>query len=1211
MPSNTSGSTLPPDQDQRLQALDAARSVLVQAPAGSGKTDLLTRRFLLLLGEVEEPGQIVAITFTKAAAAEMRHRILAELESATAAPDPADDDPESMLALARRALARSKALGWDLPELPAQLRISTIDSFCRDLAIQQPLLTGFGSDLQVAENARDLYRRAARSTLRRLEDAPEPLLRAIESLLLLRDNGWQELEKLLVDMLARRDRWMQDFVLERETDWDRLRAYLEHPFRNAAESPLERVHTLLAKAPGAREAAHALAQFACDQLGGTRFQALAELTEFPTEPSVDLVAAQAAYEDLADLLLTGHGTLRSKVDKQLGFPTTAPREKQAMMTLLAELGAVDEFVDALAAIRTLPATQYTDEEWAIVRGCFVLLRQAAGELRTVFADAGAVDFVEVAQMAQSVLTGPDNLPTDAAQGVADGIHHLLVDEFQDTSRRQYKLLASLAAAWPDPIGRSIFVVGDPMQSIYFFRDADAEIFAQVRDAGLVLSADEVFPFHPVALSANFRTEPDLVLALNNAFESIFAANDGSGIEFRKATPARVPAQAAAPGLELHLGFVPTASGSSGTTASAQARRTTVLGQREAARKAQLDEMVNLIRNHLPRIEQARVAGKKYRVAVLGRTRNSLRAVAEVLRKACIPFAAVELEPLDQRPEVLDALALAHALLNPMDRVAWLGVLRAPWCGIALADLHTLASGDDPALLERPISDLLIERLPLASEDARMSVVRLMSAIARTMRWQAHNPSVSLGTWLRQAWLNVGGDACVDSAARANLDLLWSSLDVFSTGHPGLLGPELAQAMEKLTALPDPEVSTDCGVQLMTIHKSKGLEFEVVLVPDLQAVGRQARTELLSWLERGLVDPDSPERVTEFLIAPLQPKGKDRGKAKFWVDREYRRRESQEMRRILYVAATRAREELHLFARPEYSTKDDVPQLATPRNSLLATAWPGLSAQIEAKFAEFCGSHRESALANGTVEDIAAAGDVLTMPSPAASIVLRRLPAEYSVTAAATEMESAPPVVGLDPDRLYQRHEGGTVSRALGSAVHLLLEHLAQLRTLLDWDEARAALANVQPRALALIRGIGIPAEEARRLSAQALETALEATREPHGQWILSPHTDAANEAAWSGVVQGALRSVRVDRVYRAGLSPLGEQPDAWWVIDYKTAHEEGLDATEALPRLRSLFAPQLQAYAAVLRQLHGGATPMRAGLYYPRMALFDWWEITD
>src|SRR5579862_1425108 len=159
----------PPDQPQRERALDAGRSILVQAPAGSGKTDLLTRRFLRLLREVNDPSQIVAITFTKAAAAEMRHRILSEIEKAAASDAlPENTDELSMEMLAHRALNRSRALNWQLLDLPSQLRITTIDSFCRDIAIQQPMISGFGSDLAIHEQPAELYHRAARRTLQQL-----------------------------------------------------------------------------------------------------------------------------------------------------------------------------------------------------------------------------------------------------------------------------------------------------------------------------------------------------------------------------------------------------------------------------------------------------------------------------------------------------------------------------------------------------------------------------------------------------------------------------------------------------------------------------------------------------------------------------------------------------------------------------------------------------------------------------------------------------------------------------------------------------------------------------------------------------------------------------------------------------------------------------------------------------------------------------------
>ena len=252
--SSAAHTALPPDQAAREKALDADRSVLVQAPQAQAKPICSTRRFLRLLAEVEEPGQIVAITFTRAAAAEMRHRILAELEEAERSGHDVKStksDEFSMEALARRALERSRALQWKLIDLPSQLRISTIDSFCRELALQQPLLSGLGASLDISENTGDLYRRAARRTLEQIDGEGAELRDAIASLLMLRDNGWQEVEDLLVRMLAQRDKWMHDFVVGPDPDWDALRERLERSFVREVRARLAVLSERLDVVPGA------------------------------------------------------------------------------------------------------------------------------------------------------------------------------------------------------------------------------------------------------------------------------------------------------------------------------------------------------------------------------------------------------------------------------------------------------------------------------------------------------------------------------------------------------------------------------------------------------------------------------------------------------------------------------------------------------------------------------------------------------------------------------------------------------------------------------------------------------------------------------------------------------------------------------------------------------------------------------------------------
>ena len=1215
----------PPDQAQRTRALDASRSVLVRAPAGSGKTNLLTRRFLRLLGDVHDPGEIVAITFTKAAAAEMRQRILGELEKAASADAPAaTGDDSSIELLAQRALDRSRALGWDLLNLPAQLHISTIDSFCRELALQQPILSGLGGALEIHEQPKELYRRAARRTLEQIEENNTELSAAIETLLLWRDNSWQDLEDQLVTMLARRDQWMHDFVLDRATDWDALREQLERPFAREIRVLLAGLDLLFAQTPGALEEAHNLARFACAQSGGALYRELAELADFPAAPYAtadELQEAHRAYLCLAELLLTKSG-FRQKVDKRHGFPADATREKARLTALIATLQREPAFQTAFSDLQSLPPARYPEDDWAIVRACFVLLRHAAAELRVVFAENAAADFVEIAQIALRTLRGEDGLANDAAQAVVDGIRHLLVDEFQDTSRRQHQLLAHLIAAWSGREDRTCFVVGDPMQSIYFFRNADAELFPRTERLGLEVPGDLPLRFDPVLLTANFRTAPPLVDRLNRTFAQIFTGEDG--ITFVAAVPARDPSpesaphlvSGASPHLQLHCAFMP--SSRSGSRGMSPDEKQAIQAQRNSALLKQTEEIVACIRGHLAKMDEARARGEKYRVAIIGRARKSLTPVAQALRKSGVPFRAVKLEDLQNQPEIVDALALARALLNPEDRVAWLGVLRAPWCGLSLADLHTLTSADDETVKSRSIPDLLAERARLMSEGGQSAAARLLDAVALAGRLRSSQPAAALGAWLEQVWLHLGGAQCVDAAARTNLDLLWTTLDALPQGEPDLLGPALGTALADLKALPDPAVDSDYGVQLMTIHGAKGLEFEVVIVPDIQASAANNKPGMLSWLERGLppdADSEDPDEITEFLVAPLQPKGNDRGAMKQWVDDVRRERERLESRRLLYVAATRAREELHLFARPEFKTEEDGSlSILEPRESLLKTAWPALSDEVQRKLEEWQAEAFTPAGDSHIVQSLAASAEsVLAMPAPQDAPVLkpirlRRLPPGFQPPPVAFSSSIDEPNAGAG--RLYERHEGGLVSRALGKAVHELFQRLAQLLTTETIDAAGASLARFNPRVEANLRAAGIDADQSRRIAAQSLAIVLNAAGDPNAQWILAPHAEAASEARWTGVIAGSLRTVQVDRVFRAGPVPQSADGNStWWIVDYKTAHEDGLDPADALPSLRRIFAPQIEAYAKVLRNLHGADVALRGGLYYPRMKALDWWEL--
>jgi len=257
-----------------------------------------------------------------------------------------------------------------------------------------------------------------------------------------------------------------------------------------------------------------------------------------------------------------------------------------------------------------------------------------------------------------------------------------------------------------------------------------------------------------------------------------------------------------------------------------------------------------------------------------------------------------------------------------------------------------------------------------------------------------------------------------------------------------------------------------------------------------------------------------------------------------------------------------------------------------------------------------------------------------MPTPAKPTTLRRLPPDYQPAKLPDHSPDQPIMMGFPSLRLpfgarvgnhepqsaafaetvsqatlYTRHEGGQHSRALGTAVHTLLEDLARLRLTHDWPAARAVLQRLEPRIASAIRSHGIDPSQAAAIAAQALHHVHNAANDPTAQWILAPHPGAASEASWTGVLQGKLRTVRVDRIFQAGPTPLAEGQDYWWIVDYKTAQADALDPATTLAALRPQFAPQLEAYAQVLRKLNGADQKIRAALYYPRMSLLDWWEL--
>jgi ATP-dependent helicase/nuclease subunit A len=1125
---NLSIALLEEDSRSRQQAL-AHDSFIVEAPAGAGKTELLTQRFLKLLETVEAPEEIIAITFTNKAASEMKSRIMDSLQLAANGVLPQQAHKQITFNLGKAVLARSEALEWLLLDTPSRLRIYTIDSLNANLARQMPLLSRFGSQPAVRDDPRQYYEEAG---MRAIEHLEHPDYGAtVQAALQYFDNDTYKLTQLLAEMLSKRDQWLP-YTQSQHTAQD-----AENALATMIDSDIQAAADILI--PSIQDALMPIARFAASQIEPTH--TIARLQDWDTHLAASSSTLRQ-WQSITELLLTSSGHLRKRLDKNMGLPATpeAKPYKEALTELITSLQQINGAEAAISRLRHLPSPQQDNTAWQMIATLAKLLHIAVGELWLVFQVHGEVDFVEIAQRALFALQDTAGNATDLALKFDYRIQHLLVDEFQDTSPSQIKLIQALTRGWQQEDGRTLFCVGDPMQSIYRFRKANVGLFLRVAQQGI-----GSIKLKPLKLWRNNRSTPPVVEWVNQAFSVIFPDQDSisrGAIRYRPFVATKNNDDSA--GVFVHglLDEKPQVDDENDCLLFTDNR------QLEANR---IIEIIQQTRQHKP----------DAKIAVLVRARSHLTALVTEIRRnhPTLSFQAVEIEELANRQIVQDLLSLTYALHHRADRVHWLAILRAPWCGLTLADLYALVSNDKNSTLMQLM--YREDRLSALSADGHQRVLHVRDILSQALQHQGRQ---SINRWLYSVWLLLGGADCLwDAGDVRDVQAFFSRIEALESS--GQFSPELlATEVEKLYAAPDAEA--DDSLQFMTIHKSKGLEFDTVILPGLDRKTGGNDQPLLLWEEVTSETAAGTAGDTSLVTAPFIPRGYSQGAdevtAYDYLKMLEKERAAFEDARVVYVAATRAERCLHLLGA---ATLDAKGQAKAPKNTFLDLLWPIIHTSFTEELAIKPLASQQVAPSIKLEEFVPQLIRLNTPTNPIKLSNKENLDAFINNNKEISEESSM-----LDAD--------------IGILTHLYLQLIAE-DGVQNWSKTR--IVSLSTAIQRWFKRKGYESDVIDTGVARVIRLLITSIESEQAQWILASRTTAACELAIESATEDIVSKKVIDRTF--------VEDNIRWIIDYKTVEISSNTTKDALKALAVQYQSQLDAYEKLF--VHEGL-PIKKAIFF-------------
>ncbi len=1136
----------PPDPERVARlAQDRASKPLVSswvgASAGTGKTYVLTRRVLRLLLNGAAPARILCLTFTKAAAAEMTHRIAARLGQWALMDNKALRNDLKDIAGRRpdkAETARARTLFATCLDVPGGMRIQTIHAFCQALLKRFPLEAGVPPHFQVIEEGdqRALLDRVRNRVLADAEPGRGPF--ADELALLATLGGPDDLTELLGEFLRQRGR-LRD-LLKDETA---VSAAVGQLYRDAGfeEETTEAALDAAGCAEGQFER-EGLTLAAQALEGGSKRDAgkAAQIAGW-------LVAEDAARPAGLDAYAKAFLTAKHEIRSQMATKGVAGQMPDILDIMGREAERLAALYDRKNGLRTVARSAALARLGAAVHQGYEAEKRGRAVL----------DFDDLILKAEDLLTR-----TAATEWVLykldGGIDHILVDEAQDTSPQQWRLVEAIAQEFfagkgverapaddglPRP-PRTVFAVGDVKQSIFSFQGADPVVFGRVRENFQTQVQDAKEDWSPVDLDVSFRSVQQVLDAVDSCFAE-GAARDGvvaDGAALRHSAwrrgqggmvelwPVIAPADPAAP----EPWTPPEIDSDTASPTEDLARR--------IARQVRvwLDGSAGFVWDRSGDAPVRRVprAGD---IMILVRRRDALvEALIRALKDADVEVAGADRMVLIEQLAVMDMLAVADFLLLPEDDLTLATVLKGPLFGFDDDRLFDLAHGRGRASLW--------SRLQAADDPASREVA---AALAGLLAIVDYTPPYELlkailtgaagPTGRERFWARLGPDAIEPLEELLNLAL------AYQHDHPPSLQEFLRWLRRREVETKRDMESVPDAVRIMTVHGAKGLQAPIAILPDTIRVPKTA--DRLIWPAASGGGAEGTGGGLP-LIAPSEADA-DARIAAFKDDAGEARR--QEYNRLLYVAMTRAQDALVVCgSRGPRKIDDDC------WHTLVEGGLRRLEGTVEVEREGFDGP----VLRYGS---LAPAGELPPQPDGSPTDGPPPDPAQLATLLAPPPPEAQPPRP-LAPSRpaedeppVFGPFDAGADRFRRGALIHRLLQYLPDVPE--DRRDRAAAQYLARP-------GHGLSEDEQREIAGE-IRAVLDL---PEARPLFGPGTMA--EAPITGTIGGTVISGQIDRL------AIGTETVS--IVDYKTNRPPPDEAAATPP----VYLRQMAAYRTLLRRLY-------------------------